>query len=134
MPTLSNATLKIELVSGTTKKKVTATVNVKFDPNEETFIKLIPTIHSTIKCRIMGYDTGLNAPHDPLFWMTSKVVAKDTLVLKFQKNNVPSDDLDEDDASNAGADEIFARFSCVNNSPVLSAAVPIDSAIVVGTF
>ena len=133
MPTLSNATLKIELVSGTTKKKVTATVNVKFDLNEETFIKLIPTIHSTIRCRIMGYDTGANAPHDHLFWMTSKVVAKDTLALKFS-GQVLSSALDEDDASNAGADEIFARFSCVNNSPVLSAATPVDSAVVIGTF
>lgn len=129
MPKLSNPKLQIDLVSGTTKRKLTAKVDVAFDANEEGFIKLIPTIRSKIRCEIMGSDSGFNGSNDHITWMTSQFTAKDGTVT-FTKT-VSSSSLDED---SIGEDEIIARFSCVNNSPVLFAASQIDTPEVSGSF
>ncbi len=129
MPKLSNPKLKIELVSGTSNRKLTATVDVKFDVNEETFIQLIPTIRSKIRCQIMGSDSGFNGDNDHITWMTNQYLAKDGQA-KFIKT-VSASALDED---TVGDDEIIARFTCVNNSPVLFSPPRIDSPEISGDF
>jgi hypothetical protein len=129
MPKFANPKLKIELVSGTTKRKLTATIDVSFDANEETFIKLVPTIRSKIRCQIMGSDSGFNGGNDHITWMTNQFINKDGQV-KFTKT-VNASSLDED---TVGADEIIARFSCVNNSPVLFSPSSVDSPEISGDF
>src|SRR5262245_33744192 len=104
MPTLSNPTLVIKLIAGTSKVDVTATVKVSFSTTEETLIKLL-SLRYSLKCKIWGSDSGFNGEDDALFSIASQSVNSDgTHTFKRQ---VDTSSLDEDWEGN---DEIYARF------------------------
>ena len=131
MPTLSNPTLHIGLVAGTSNRVVTATVKLNFFQSEETLIKFL-SLKYLLKCRIWGSDSGFNGDDDPLFSIASKSVNADgTFTFK---RTVNASSLDEDWEGN---DEVYARFTCsppTNSGIVLSAATPIVSGTITGNF
>jgi hypothetical protein len=129
MPVLSNPSLRLELVSGTSDVKVTAAVRVKFDPVEEAFIKLLG-LKFKLRCNVRGEDGGFNGPDDALFSIASKIIVKDDTYTFMRKVN--RDSLDEDWEGN---DEIYARFRLASTTPSLPmAAVPVDSPTITGNF
>jgi len=129
MPTLSNPTLKIELVSGTTQVKVTASVRATFDAVEENFIKLLG-LKFRLKCNILGADSGLNGADDALFSIASKTILEDGSFTFTRTVNRSS--LDEDWEGN---DEIYAKFRLASTTASLPlAATPVKSPTITGNF
>jgi hypothetical protein len=135
MPQLSNPTLNIRLIAGTSNVEITASVKVNFFPNEEAIMKLFPLVKYTMSCRLFGEDGGLNGADDPLFLVTSvgskKINADKTHSFK---RTVNRDSLDEDWEGN---DEIYARFRCTaptNAGFALNSATPKDSGTITGNF
>ncbi|MGH8510145.1 MAG: hypothetical protein ACREU8_01785 [Gammaproteobacteria bacterium] len=140
MPTLSNATLSIPLVSGTSKRMVTATVKVAFTTEEKTILADHPELRYRLRCRLYGIDgEGINGvgedsgqstgDNDYLFSLDGKWVREDgTYTLPTKE--VASSALDEDDQYQ---DEIAGRFSCDPNIS-LSSAPRKWSGIVRGSF
>jgi hypothetical protein len=129
MPQLSNPTLKLELVSGSTQVKVTATVRVSFDTVEENFIKLLG-VQFRLRCRIWGEDSGFNGGNDALFSIASKTITADGTYTFTRTVNRST--LDEDWEGN---DEIFARFRCQSTTPSFPlAANPVNSPTITGNF
>jgi hypothetical protein len=127
MPTLKNPTLRLELVSGTTQVKVTATVKVDFDPSEEAAIKLLGLKYK-LKCRIWGEDDGFNGSDDSLFWMETKTITVDDTYTFIRK--VDRSKLDED----WGNDEIYARFFCQSTSLLFPTPARARSITIPGNF
>jgi hypothetical protein len=129
MPTLSNPTLRLELVSGTTNVKVTATVRASFNAVEENVIKLLG-VKFKLRCNVRGEDSGFNGADDPLFSIASKTIVEDgtySFVRTINRNT-----LDEDWEGN---DEIYARFRLASTTPSLPmAANPVDSPTITGNF
>ena len=130
MPTLSNPTLTIKLVAGTSNVDVTATVKLNFF-QAETLIKLL-SLKYLLKCKLWSSDSGFNGEDDPLFSIASKSVDADG-TFTFRRT-VNASSLDEDWEGN---DEVYATFTCTpptNVGIVLSAAPPKDSPIITGNF
>jgi hypothetical protein len=128
MPVLSNPTLKLELVSGTSNVKVTAVVRVNFDTVEENFIKLLG-LKFRLRCNIRGED-GIFNPDDALFSIATKTITADGSFTFTRTVNRGS--LDEDWLGN---DEVYARFHCKSTTPSFPlAATPVDSATITGNF
>ena len=129
MPVLSNPTLKLELVSGSTQVKVTGTVKVSFDTVEENFIKLLG-LKFALRCRIWGEDSGFNGGNDALFSIATKTITADGTYTFTRTVNRSS--LDEDWEGN---DEIFARYRCQSTTASLPlAATPVNSPTITGNF
>ncbi len=129
MPTLSNPTLQINLVSGTSQVKITAGVKVAFDSVEENFIKLLG-LKFKLRCRLWGEDGGFNGGPDPIVWLPSKIVTADG-TQTFTKT-MDRSLLDEDWEGN---DEIYARFTCQSTTPSFPLpAAPVNSATITGNF
>ena len=129
MPTLSNPTLKLELVSGTSNVKVTGTVRVNFYPVEEALIKNLG-LKFKLRCNVRGEDGGFNGADDALFSIASKTITEDGGYTFVRTVNRAS--LDEDWEGN---DEIYARFRLASTTPSLPmAATPVDSSTITGNF
>lgn len=129
MPVLSNPTMNITLVAGTTQARVTAGVRVSFDPFEENLIKLLG-LKFRLGCRIMGEDSGFNGADDSLFSIASKVITSDGTQTFTRTVNRAS--LDEDWEGN---DEIFARFTCQSTTPSFPLpASPVQTVPITGNF
>jgi hypothetical protein len=129
MPVLSNPTLKIELVSGTSQVNITATVKAAFDTVEENFIKLVG-LKFKLRCRLWGADSLFNGEDDALFSLTSKTITADGTYTFTKK--VDRSALDEDWEGN---DEIYARFRCKSTTPSLPMeADPKNSPTISGNF
>jgi hypothetical protein len=127
MPVLSNATLKLELVSNSTQVKATATIKVNFDAFEESLIKN-NSLKFKLKCRVWGEDGGFNGSDDPLFWMDTKTItADDTYTFT---RTVSRSRLDED----WGNDEIYARFFCQSTTPGLPLTAKARTNTISGRF
>lgn len=141
MPTLSASELKIDLVSGTLKRKVTAKVTVKFDTFEENQIKA--GLKFRLRCRIWGWDgfgpiaiiptlPALSWPDDDVkFSFPSKIITADgTYPFSTVMN---SSALDEDPGSNV--DEVYAKFTCKSTTQGFPLeATPLNSPGIVGIF
>lgn len=131
MPTLSNPTLSLKLVAGTSKVDVTGSVKVSFSPTEETLIKLLALQYS-LKCKIWASDSGFNGGDDPLFSIASQTVNSDGT--HTFKRTVDRSQLDEDWEGN---DEVYARYRCTppsNTGIALTSATPANSAVITGNF
>jgi hypothetical protein len=131
MPSLSNPTLSLKLVAGTSKVDVTGSVKVSFSPTEETLIKLLSLKYS-LKCRIWAEDSGFNGENDPLFSISSQTVNADGT--HTFKRTVDRSSLDEDWEGN---DEVFARYLCTppsNTGIALTSAPPVRSGTITGNF
>ncbi len=129
MPQLSNPTLRIELVAGTTKVKVSGTVHVTLDAFEEALVKQLG-LKFRARCLIMGEDSGFNGADDQLFRLPSKIVTSDGTIPFFRE--VDRSKLDEDWEGN---DEIFAHYTCASTTSSFSlAATPKNSITITGNF
>jgi hypothetical protein len=138
MPSLSNPALSINLVAGTSNRKVTGSVKVTFSPIEKALILLFAPAGVSLKwslgCQIWGEDGGVfTGEHDLLFSIKSQAVSADG-THTFTKT-VSTSVLDEDD--NIGNDEIFAKFTCnppADSGLTLTAATSVKSKTISGDF
>ncbi|MDQ0586877.1 hypothetical protein [Variovorax paradoxus] len=129
MPSLSQPSLRVTLISGTSQAKVDATVRVNLDNFEENLVKNLG-LKFKLGCRVWGEDSGFNGADDSLFSISSKTVTADGV---YTFNRIVSrDSLDEDWVGN---DEVYARFSCQSTTPGFPlAASPVRSAAISGDF
>jgi len=143
MPVLSDPHLHIEVSSGSSDAKVTASVDVTFSPQELALINLFEQAGAPLRykvtCRIRGAD-GFANPDNALFTLGNVMVHTN-------RNNIPflrvvhRDLLDEDSGSgpfsNGPGDEVYARFWCTaptNTGLALADAHTVDSPEVPGSF
>ena len=135
MPTLSNATLTVKLVAGTSNVDITASVKVGFSPQEEALIKLfapLAPITYSLRAEMWAEDSGFNGDDDKLSKIGSKSVAADGTHTFTKRVNRST--LDEDWEGN---DEVYAKFGCTapsNTGLSLQSATPAKSSTITGNF
>lgn len=128
MAQMSNPTLKIQLISGTSNADVTASVRVSLDSTEESLVKLVG-LKFKLRCRLWGEDGLLNSD-DVIYSFPAKTVVADG-TYTFHKT-ISRDTLDEDWEGN---DEVYAKFSITSSSPIFPLSVPpMQSPTIHGNF
>lgn len=127
MASLTNPSLKIELISGTNNAKVTGTIKVGFTAFEKFNIE--HGVRFRLYCRLVGDDAGFNGGDDDLYLYPRKTLTAGG-VYTFAKT-LSRNTLDED---SIGEDEVYARFRLVSTEPSFPVNITKESAVISGDF
>lgn len=128
MATLSNSTLNIDLIAGSSDTDVTTTTNVSLTPFEN-FLINSGGLRFLLKCTLFGEDSGFNGSDDELFIFPSQtVVTEGTFTFR---SRVSRATLNEDSVGN---DEVFARFNLQSTEQIFPFSQEDRSPTISGDF
>ena len=127
MATLNGSTLRIELIGGTNRAKVTTSVNVGLTELERALIGL--GLRFRLECRLRGEDGGFNGSDDDLVFIEPHrtITSPGTQSYTFE---IDRKYLDEDN----GTDEVYAFFRLVSRESLFSLNLTHTSPVVSAGF